>query len=92
METPSAWVSAPATLSVAPHQTIKLRLTSFCLDEHRDGPAGRYHVAAKRLPPRLLAALTPTEMHNQVAVWRIRETMMISLEGDVAAPPHPAKK
>lgn len=79
-----AWNGIP----VAPHATVQVTLTSYCLDVNRQGPPeeAQYRLADVRLPSELSDSLareartiarSPTASYSatQSAVWRIRGEM-----------------
>ena len=76
-------------LSVAAHSAVRLELTSYCLDHHRNGPTDKvgYHLASSRMPAGLLTALSSAARSAapgqiQVAVWAIRDATPVTLLGE----------
>ena len=75
-------------IGLAPHTSVRILLTSYCLDQHRAGPGSTtaYHLAGMRMPAVLSSALvdaaqrTPTD--TQGAIWRVRADMPVPLLGD----------
>jgi hypothetical protein len=59
IETQGTWKDAPSIVDVAPHQTIKVKLDSYCLDQQRESPKATvsYHLASRRMPAELMIAL-----------------------------------
>jgi hypothetical protein len=53
------WVDAPGVINVAPRGTIRVKLTAYCLDQHRAAPNAKtqYHLASQRMPTELTKAL-----------------------------------
>ncbi len=91
-------INAPDVATLAPHTSITLTLQTYCLDEHRAGPtdATHYQLASRRMPTALTSALAvaargTAPQNVQQTVWRIRETMPVTLIGDTGpAPVKPA--
>jgi len=86
-----AWNGIP----VAPHATIQVTLTSYCLDVGRHAPPeeSQYRLADSRLPSMLSDSLareartiarSPSASYSstQSAVWRIREQSPTTLLGE----------
>jgi len=59
MTADGTWTDAPGVISVAPYGSIRVKLTAYCLDEHRVAPNSKtqYHLANHRMPTELTTAL-----------------------------------
>jgi hypothetical protein len=85
-----AWTNASDTFDVAAHRSIRMKLVSYCIDEHRRTPGQTtYHLASRRMPTSLAEALagaartaTSSGQDVQRAIWRVRATMPVALIGD----------
>ena len=53
------WVAATDIIDVAPHASIRVELTTYCLDVKREAPPSTmgYHLASRRMPTALSTAL-----------------------------------
>ncbi len=93
------WVDAADVTSIDPHKSIRLKLTTYCLDEQRAAPeqSTSFHLASRRMPTaltialagaaRTVASLPKTNDRydaTQQAVWRVRTSMPVALIGDAA--------
>jgi len=80
-------VEGDEVTSVAPHQTIRVTLQGYCLDEHRSSPDAKTHytLASRRMPTDLTHALAGAAHHTsdpQRAIWRVRAQSPTKLIGD----------
>jgi hypothetical protein len=97
------WKDVGDVVDVAPHRTVKVRLTSYCIDEKRGGPREltRYSLASRRMPSQLVTALAgaartaeSSAKHGQAtaltqqAVWKVRGAMPVTLVGDTRPTSH----
>ena len=81
----SGWQNAGEVVTVAPHQTLKMQLNSYCLDEHRKGPTPgtTYYLATQRIPTSLKSALQEAaRTKGQSGVWQVRAARPTALLGD----------
>ncbi len=74
---------------LAPHETMRTNLTTYCLDEHRSSPKEKtqYTLASRRMPTALANALAGAahQGHDvQRAVWNVRAHDATKLIGDSA--------
>ena len=72
---------------VAPHETMRVTLSTYCLDEHRSAPDGKAHyvLASRRMPTDLanaLAGAAHDARDPQRAVWNVRAQSPAKLIGD----------
>lgn len=74
---------------LAPHETLRVDLTTYCLDEHRGSPQPKtgYVLASRRMPTELSNALAGAAHGGrdvQRAVWSVRAHDPTKLIGDSA--------
>ncbi len=90
--TPGGESVGEEVMTIAPQQTVRLVLTAYCLDEHREGPDVKtnYHLAGRRIPTALsdaLAGAAQSAIHDhqdpQRAVWDVRAKMPATLLGEL---------
>jgi hypothetical protein len=79
---------------LAPHETLRVELTAYCLDEHRGSPKEKtqYVLASRRMPTELsnaLAGAAHARRDVQRAVWDVRAHDPTKLIGDS---PHDATR
>ncbi|HEY2367721.1 MAG TPA: hypothetical protein VGH87_15095 [Polyangiaceae bacterium] len=72
---------------LAPHETLRVDLTTYCLDEHRGSPKEKtsYVLASRRMPTDLANALAGAAHGGrdvQRAVWNVRAHSPTKLIGD----------
>ena len=72
---------------LAPHETLRVDLTTYCLDEHRSSPQPKtgYVLASRRMPTDLsnaLAGAAHGRRDVQRAVWSVRAQDPTKLIGD----------
>ena len=71
---------------LAPHETLRVDLTTYCLDEHRGSPKDKtqYVLAGRRMPTDLANALAGAAHDRDVqrAVWRVSAERHTPLVGD----------
>lgn len=72
---------------LAPHETLRVDLTTYCLDEHRGAPKEKtqYALASRRMPTDLANALAGAAHGGrdvQRAVWSVRAQSHTPLIGD----------
>ena len=72
---------------LAPHETIRVTLQAYCIDEHRGGPQPKTHyvLASRRMPTDLTNALAGAahQTNNpQRAIWQVRAQSPTKLIGD----------
>lgn len=92
-------VEGNSVVRVAPHDTLHVTLSAFCLDAHREGPkpTTQYTLASRRMPTDLTNALAGAAHganDQQRAVWDVRAQNPTKLIGDSArdAQPPPARR
>ncbi len=59
IQTAGRWTDTSDIVDVAPHASIRIELTTYCLDAHRVRPSDTvaYHLASRRMPTALAGAL-----------------------------------
>jgi hypothetical protein len=72
---------------LAPHETIRVTLQGYCIDEHRGAPQPKTHyvLASRRMPTDLTNALAGAahQTNNpQRAIWQVRAQSPTKLIGD----------
>ena len=82
-------VDGDSVARLAPHETLRVTLGTFCIDEHRAAPDEKTHyaLAGKRMPTDLANALAGAAHDTtdpQRAVWRVRAQSPTKLIGDSA--------
>jgi len=82
---------------LAPHETMRTNLTTYCLDEHRGSPKEKTHytLASRRMPTELSNALAGAAHQGrnvQNAVWQVRAHDPTKLIGDSSRDHEPAAR
>lgn len=80
-------VEGDSVARLAPHETLRVTLQAYCLDEHRPGPETKAHyaLASRRMPTDLthaLAGAAHASRNPQRAVWDVRAHDATKLIGD----------
>jgi hypothetical protein len=79
---------------LAPHETVRVDLTAYCIDEHRASPGAKsqYTLASRRMPTDLTNALAGAAHGRDVqrAIWLVRAHDPTKLIGDSAKDASPS--